>query len=168
MKILFLDVDGVLNSGRWLYERNARKESRDDGDERALEDRFNHLVLPVERMDSVDPDAVARLNGLLTRVETKVVVSSTWRLGRSARETFDVLTAFGVEADFFDVTPDIGGRRGRQIDRWLENHKGMVTKFAIVDDDADMEPHHARLVKTTFQDGLLDTHVEQLYHLLKD
>jgi hypothetical protein len=54
MKVLFLDIDGVLNCAK---TKNPRK--------------FPYVV---------DPKLLARLSGLLDRTGAKVVLSSSWRL----------------------------------------------------------------------------------------
>jgi hypothetical protein len=167
MKILFLDIDGVLNSWDWWTRRAALHESRDDGDERPIHDRLSHLVLPVHREEDFDPIAVARLNAFIERTGATIVVSSTWRKGRTLQELIDVMRFFGVTGPIFDKTPELNTRRGREIDHWLKSHGTMVEKFAIVDDDSDMDPHMDRLVKTEFATGLLDEHCERLAKLLE-
>lgn len=138
MKVLFLDVDGVLNSQRWPSS-----------------------FMP-ER--AIDPQAMQLLNDLVGRTGAEVVVSSTWRLlepdmaGRLARN--------GFVGQVIGQTPEIrGAPRGREIVTWLSQHPD-VERFAILDVNADMESLHYRLVQTSFETGLEQAHVELAVSLL--
>lgn len=167
MRVLFLDIDGVLNSAEY-WGRRTREQRRYD-----------------ERsgvMGGLDPRAVTRLNGLLKRTGAKICVSSTVRLSYPEPEAlYAQLRYYGVEAEFVGVTPrllrDLKDRdgnhvgysqvRGHEIDAWLREHPE-VARFAIVDDGSDMDPHMARLVQTSFEDGLLNHHCDALEMLLTE
>lgn len=55
--------------------------------------------------------------------------------------------------------------RGAQIQSWLDDHPE-VTHYVVLDDDADMGPVLDRLVKTTWEYGLLDEHVDRAAGML--
>ena len=164
MKVVFLDIDGVLNSHDWWYARTS------------------------DRHD-IDPRNVAVLNEITQPVAASIVVSSTWRLhyrGRyqdhdGERPTWrflgDLLHSHGVLAPIIGITEQLpavpdgkGGRkscpRGLEIRAWLEAHAG-VTHFVVLDDDMDMdgvEDHH---VKTDMRTGgLRRAHVAPALSLL--
>ncbi len=167
-RYLLLDVDGVLNSWDWWQRRSDRDAKIDDGDERSRATRDAvHALLVCPALYELDPVAVARLNGLLARTGARVVVSSTWRLGRTHAELYALLRGQGVVADFAGTTPELRSRRrGHQIQAWMDATGVRDSQIAIVDDDSDMEHLAHRLVKTEFATGLLDCHVERLCAML--
>lgn len=154
MKVIFLDVDGVLNS-EYDYKLNNRK-----------------CILYAE----VEDRPLALLKELVERTNAKVVISSSWRIGceRSGRRS-----AFGeelfkklerrlhdYEIDIFDITPSLRGQRGDEIRQWLQEH-GDVESFVILDDDSDMcEFTETNLVKTKYSHGLQKEHVNAAIQLL--
>ncbi|CAO4181449.1 hypothetical protein EEDFHM_03924 [Methylorubrum populi] len=144
--ILFLDVDGVLNT-------HAGWRAGHDG------------------LRSLDPGPVARLNGLCARTGCRVVVSSTWRGGpyRGPDGCRARLRALGVRVRFhrdWRTGRDRSRIRGREIAAWLAAHPE-VTAYAIVDDDGDMLPDQMpRLVQTGYELGLEAAHAERLAALL--
>lgn len=154
-RILFLDVDGVLNTH--------------DGWEAG---HHGH--------DSLDPGPVARLNRLCARTGCRIVVSSTWRIGpyRGPDGCRANLRRMGVTGPFHrnwrtrdralnDELTYEDRPRGKQIRDWLLAHPE-VTAYAIVDDDSDMLPEQMpRYVKTQFKDGLQDVHADRLVALLE-
>lgn len=92
-KVLFLDIDGVLN----LEDGN-----RDS----------NHI----------DKDMVAHLNWIIKSTGVKVVISSTWRSSMSAAQIHDHLSKFGFDGDIIGCTADNGKARFAQISDWLDDH----------------------------------------------
>jgi hypothetical protein len=155
MKVLFLDIDGVLNSRKYL--------------------KFcvTQGILPD---DKIDPEAVARLNQITAATDAKIVVSSTWRLPYVWNKQLDRLVALlqknGIKGDIIGMTPDHQRSHGRggEIQDWMRRCKldGIqIETFVILDDDNDMGDLDKFLVQTTFSDGLLDTHVQAAIDLLK-
>src|SRR5713101_2329269 len=75
-RVIFLDIDGVLAPiRRW--------------------DRYGDL----------DPACIQVLNGIVARAEANVVVSSTWRYGKTAPELQEMLEAEGFKGCVLDKTP---------------------------------------------------------------
>lgn len=147
MKILFLDIDGVILSGRALWATN------------------DHTHLEAE--------AIKMLNEVCERTGALVVVSSTWR--RDARCRSRLLDA-GFTGRFHrdwrtplphEVAAKWRSRnRGGEIADWLSRHRE-VSRYAIIDDDSDMLPKQKRaFVQTVFADGITAAHVEQLVAIL--
>lgn len=137
MRVVFLDIDGVLNSGR-----TARA--------------FRSIAL-----QRLDPVAVALLHNIVTRANAQIVLSSTWRIGANWRE----LTARclcgagwpveGFDSIFIDRTPtNIGGCRGNEIQHWIDAQDEPVD-FIIIDDDSDMlDSQLDRFIRVDRQIGL--------------
>ena len=154
MKVLFLDIDGVLNSEVFMRRR--------------LDSQDNAAWI-----NMLDPEAIERLNHILdTLSEVKVVLSSSWR-SAGKDEIQQALEQRGFRGTLIDVTPSletmdgliwISPDRGTEIDTWLKGKD--VESFVILDDDDDMEPHMDRLVQTSWEFGLTDEHVEKIIELL--
>lgn len=140
--VLFLDIDGVLNSTRtfvWINQNN----------------------LPT---DTLDPVSLALLKFIKETTFCKIVVSSSWRVIYTKEE---IEKAIGVEVD--DLTPILntkGRIRGNEIDLWMENNY-YPSKYAIMDDDSDFLPNQKdHLVKTKFDEGLGWEHAQRVIQLL--
>ena len=149
MKVIFLDIDGVLNTGRYLEELW----SQDLG----IRDSRGHLF---------DPKCVSRLRKFLDDTDIKIVISSTWRMDGLSKMK-ELWHHRKLPGEVIDVTPvHHHGPRGREIEAWLEKHP-KVEKYAIIDDDSDMLPEQLSFfVKTTWQNGIEDKHIKQLEKIL--
>ena len=132
MKVLFLDIDGVLNSTRTAVANGG----------------YPHEL---HHREAFDWTSIKLLQRLCDSAGVQVVLSSAWR---NFCDFKDVGAAFGLS--IVDRTPDHrGGPRGEEIQAWLDAHPE-VTHYAIVDDDADMlEGQQAHFVRTDAFDGLL-------------
>ena len=139
-KILFLDIDGVLNSLAFLETQDTAA--------------------------TMDPVAVERLNRIVDATQCKIVVSSSWRCGVKFSHLVGILRNFGVRGEIIDKTPELDivqFSRGDEINTWLRLHSE-VTHFVILDDNTD--PQMRNLVETHFKTGLTDEHVEQAIRML--
>jgi len=140
-RIVFLDIDGVLTS-----RKSVRK--------------FGHYR-------SFLPSSVGALNHILEYTGAQIVISSSWRVGRTLDDLREVFNQQGVVGSkIIDVTPAPMGVRGREIDSWLRITSVSVESFVIIDDGFDMENHVARLVRTTFEDGLNMLHADMAIRIL--
>ena len=149
MKVVFLDIDGVLNSRLWFERRetNAHNMAND-----------------------IDPEAAARVQRLCDETGAVLVISSTWRLIHQLNAIRTVFKSKGLTAHVIGKTPERPrGDRGDEIQRWLDlanlfplRPSGMV----IIDDDADMLHLMPWLVKTTFFDGFTDSDVTRAAAML--
>lgn len=147
IKVIFLDVDGVLNN--------------------------NHTkrLTSWTRTTFVDDKHIRRLKHIINATDARVVLSSDWRYDREDErynldflELRDELLKWKIE--FYGFTPEVGnGHRGTEIDVWLKEHDE-VTNFVILDDRKDMEPHMEHLVQTTLANGLLEEDVEKAIEIL--
>lgn len=158
MKIIFLDIDGVLNSNDWYMYRQCKIVSGDipSGD-----------VTKKYPFYEFDPKAIARLNKIIVQTNAKIIVSSTWRLGRRAEDLQEILTSVGCIGEVIGTTPSMRGTsingekdsytipRGCEIDwtlnkygfsrvNWSEKYqdevieKAEIKNYVILDDDSDM------------------------------
>jgi len=154
-KILFLDIDGVLNSAQSaLYHRKAHG----------------------ERMPEFElcPIATSNLQYIFEQVpDLRIVVSSTWR-GWGIKRMKSILSDYKIRPGYvIDVTPWIETKDGKHVKRgieiqtWLDRNKDMVTDFVIVDDDSDMEHLLPYLVQTDGYEGLMWRKAQEIIDKLK-
>jgi hypothetical protein len=123
--VIFLDIDGVLAPiRRW--------------------DRYGDL----------DPACIRVLNEIVAGGGADVVVSSTWRHGKTIAELQDMLQTEGFAGYVVDKTPTTmaGASRGDEIAAWLAEHA--IDGYVIIDDHADMGALRTRLVQTHPAHGL--------------
>lgn len=146
MKILFLDVDGVLNTSRAVT------------------------------MLSISKPCLRRLKKVITDTGCELVLSSTWRMHMDAKAKLhrvglrfagETCEPFMLE-DCDDFTKDIWSKRGDEIQKWLNEHPE-VTEYVIVDDDGDMLDNQLRhFVQTTFEHGLTETLAYRITYILNN
>lgn len=140
MKVLFLDVDGVLNYRGFLQH----------GQRPATEDQ----ICPVR---------AARIQEVCDRTGAVLVLSSTWRLSRTRRSMQAILKRRGVTAPIVDTTMWFPlGPRGEEIGAWLDTHD--VDGFCIVDDDVGA----THMLGTTKPSRRLASHYVRTYYDFRD
>ena len=131
MRILFLDVDGVLN--RKGFEP----------------------VDAVELASWIEPALAARLAAAIRAIDAQVVMASDWRTACSLDELRAQLARAGIDAPLRDITPVIDGQpRWREIEAWMVEHRVHPEDIVIVDDELTMGPLGWRHVRTSPLDGL--------------
>lgn len=151
MKVIFLDIDGVLNSTRSAAALGGMPWPG------LHKERDWHLF---------DPVAVGLLRRACNKTGAVCVLSSSWRMHMGASGISDLADCLGVR--IIGQTRNSRGAeiRGEQIAEWIDGHPE-VTSWAILDDDSDMLPEQKeRFVKTRFSEGFLFEHYMQLVSLL--
>jgi hypothetical protein len=148
-KIIFLDIDGVLNSEK-AYLR---------GDCKYVEWEWEDGTK--EHHQSFCPVSKLYINHLIKITEAKVVISSTWR--RSGLDFMKkVWEVEEMAGEIIGITPSFRGDvdgytipRGCEIEKWLEDkgfshinwsvekqqdfvEKSGIENYIIIDDDSDM------------------------------
>lgn len=143
MKILFLDIDGVLNSFRSATAFNGYPHDFSEGG-----------------LAQFDMVAVGMVRQVCKECDVKIVLSSTWRLDCEPHEA-----AYALQLPIFDSTPVLRGKRGLEIKYWLDRHPE-VECYAIIDDDSDMlQEQMPFFVKTSHADGMSIKNFSQLKRL---
>jgi hypothetical protein len=159
-RVIFLDIDGVLNHVGWRAPAFYEAESM---------------------AELIDPATVARLDLLIERSGAEVVLSSSWRRVFSTEKMQGILELVGFRGRLRDRTPipheydgaayerltgsplPTPGRsvaRGYEIQQWLDAHAD-VEGVVILDDSSQMAHLLPWLVRTSMLTGLCDEHVEQ-------
>lgn len=142
MKIIFLDIDGVLCTKR------------------------SHFVYGKEGKmwfdwDPLGCDAIAKA----CRNGARIVISSSWRQEKNRDELFAQLRKFGLyellfQPDWF--TPITGDTRGSEIQHWLDRHRD-IGMYIIVDDNPDMLENQMRhFIRTDPDDGMTSENIKRL------
>ena len=177
-KIVFLDLDGVLNNAKtkllpviWRYGSEfTHREPPPDPEPSKL--NFDRLDFD-DRYNRLDPECVLELNRITSKTGAQIVVSSAWRIGPEVRFHYlkQYLKDEGITGEIVGRTPDfvlikgMFGIRGDEIQRWLEQHP--AESFVILDDNDDMTPYMDRLVLTERGPGLTKADADQAIKILR-
>lgn len=132
MKIIFLDFDGVLNNEAYYVKRHSA-------------DFKGYGEYPICEFDF---KCVQVLNHIIEKTGAKVVVSSSWRLGKSVDVLQKLLNDVGFKGEVIDKTSSFRSEeilRGNEILSWIKNNKEIIGQdyheyenYVILDDDSDM------------------------------
>ncbi len=179
MKLLFLDVDGVLNNTASCLARIGRLVATESqltafkniakyvGDEDELP------YGPTHTLETIDPVAVGLVNRLLLKDdELQLVLSTSHRnfftssnwpqpVEFGSLEHLMILGAYmhalGIRPGrIIGITPRLYLRRGLEVAKFLEDfdRRDEVTHHAAVDDDGSFNPIETTLVRTDARYGL--------------
>jgi hypothetical protein len=155
-RILFLDIDGVLNSVKFMKARHE-----------AGERNVGHAL---------DPTAVAQLQRVVDETGCEIVLSSTWRLIHSLSDMRGMLIAAGMRhpVPLIDKTPCLDRRhgsievnpgRGKEVQAWIDMRM-FTGPFCCIDDDTDFMPHQ-NLVRTDHMEGMTAEHADRCIEILR-
>jgi hypothetical protein len=119
MKVIFLDIDGVLNvipqgHDKWGAIFHTH-----------LVDNLKHII---------------NITG------AKIVITSTWRTGNGLPGMIEMWKERDLPGEVVGITPNFMVHfnttlcRGLEIDAYLKSHTD-ITNYVIIDDDSDMENH---------------------------
>jgi len=145
MKIIFLDVDGVLNN--------------DDT-------TSTHGVFV-----GWDKRCVDRLNHIIRKTDAAVVISSSWRMHRSMNEIIHLFNVeMGIRGTILGSTPIQNvEERGAEIGAWMKFFKKKtgrdIDRFVIID-DVDPLMFRDHWIETDTCIGLTNKDVEQAVRCL--
>lgn len=162
MKIIFLDVDGVLNSMQTCYMYHRLYKGNGLGgffnDDNEAPTRENVLW---------SQDLVDNLKRIVEETGAKIVISSTWRITHRWWNFPRMFAVYGwLDAPVIGATDRGGPIRGFEIQRYLE-HSG-VTEYVILDDSTDMlDSQKAHFVNTDLEVGLTSQDADKAIAILK-
>ncbi len=164
-KILFLDIDGVLNTKFWYRKM----------DDDTPRDKWGYVF---------DPMSVANLKRIVDETGAEIVISSSWKCV-GLRELRKMWKARKLPGKIIDATPDcmcdegmldldidfdlidIGASRGYEIREWLSRHGEQVSHYAIIDDMYEMLPEQqSHLVMTDSEIGITDEDADKVIAIL--
>lgn len=149
MKVIFLDIDGVLNSDKYFDK---------------IEGRDIHGI-----EEDIDVETIKLLRKAVEETGAKVVLSSSWRYIKRAEHLKQLLFDYGVLVH--SSTPYLKNERGEEIKKWLKEHPD-TEDFVLLDDevwDSYDEELLKKLVKMSdtngkkqFGDGLQEKDIEEI------
>jgi hypothetical protein len=152
VRVIFLDVDGVLNNSD-----------------------FFSRISNADKQELYDPDSVETLNKIVDQSKARLVISSTWRLLHPYTTLRAIFRRNGIRGTILDYTPELTyveeslvkrRERGHEIQQWLDDQEVKPDGFVILDDDSDMAHLLPSLVKTSFARGLQEEHIEPVLQIL--
>ncbi len=119
MKVIFLDIDGVLNSPVYNAKRNSNA------------------------LSFIDETRLPLIKEIVDETAAKIVLSSTWRQHWDKNK--QLCDEYGLHIDkvfkkyelnVFDKTPELGffSSRRDEINRWLNDTSEKIESFVIIDD----------------------------------
>ena len=142
MKLIFLDFDGVLNTpATWGNFTEGNGET------------------------AIDVDKVSRVNEIVGATGAKVVISSTWRRGRTVDDLQKLLLDRGAKFEVIGKTVETREERWKQIAAYLQWVKA---KYIILDDmDEAGFGHGDAFIQTDAMTGITQANVERAIEHLK-
>lgn len=164
-KIIFLDIDGVLNTSRW-HSQIDKNEPQD------------------EYGDKFDPISVANLAKIIDDTGADIVISSSWKsYGLSEME--DMWDERNLPGKIIGITPntisdelllnvdidsiELFHIRGEEIKEWLAMHGKRISNYVIIDDMDNMLPEQqSHFVNTNPTVGITEEDAEKAIAILKN
>ena len=165
MKVIFLDIDGVLNSTDYMHE--------------LIDNNVHEYEYFIYQF--IDDNAVNIILNLCKEYNLKLVITSSWRHFdlKSTLEYFNEIEnkklwplipyIIGVtprawienEQGYFDTLD-----RGYEIEKYLNENKE-IDEYVILDDDTDMlEPQKEHFIHIDSKHGLNDSYVDKIKKIL--
>ena len=123
MKILFLDIDFVLNSHKFEIQRDIKGEAY------------------TPYYSEIDPQCISVLNQVLEqRPSLKIVISSSRRDSLSLEEFKKLFSHFGVKEEKIIDTTSSGVKKETSIEQWIKENS--PSSFVVLDDDYLFDKDH--------------------------
>ena len=162
-KVICLDIDGVLNTGRWYskMDRNTPK------------DKYGYAF---------DPNAVANLKKIVDETGAEIVISSSWKsFGFSELE--EMWQDRALPGKLIGITPntvsdemllnadldhmELFSIRGMEIKEWLSKKGKYVSHYVIIDDmDNMLQEQKSHFVQTNPEVGITEENAVQAISIL--
>lgn len=154
MKIVFLDVDGVLNSQRVA-------------DRIGWGGHFNESEEATHENVKWGQSLVDNLKEIVQKTGAQIVMSSTWRKFFSIEKFKEMFAVYNFnDAPVIDKTPGGYRSRGMEIDEWLADNPH-VKQYVILDDYDDFLPEQAQYyVETDPEVGLSEEDRDKAIQIL--
>jgi hypothetical protein len=140
MNVIFLNIDGVLNSEYYNHTELVNRKKRGYGG-------FFTLKEEATKENVIwDPQCVRWLAYIVDRTDAKIVISSTWREYHPTHRFHEMFALYGVEFDILGMTmitytPYHRWRtqdfRGDEVRAWIAEHPFGGNHVILVDEGKD-------------------------------
>ncbi len=133
-KIIFLDIDGVINTKEW-HSKMTKDTPKDE---------YGYAFAPI---------AVANLAHIIDKTGADIVISSSWKF-YGVPKLRELWKKRNLPGTILDITPNtisdemllnanldefqLGVCRGNEIKEWLSRHEDIISNYVIIDDFDDM------------------------------
>ena len=155
MKIVFLDIDGVLNHEKFYGDTKTNRNIRK------------------YRKNNIDPRSAKLVVDLCKQTGAKIVISSSWRFD-GLDELTKRLRIAGIKDKYVlgvcsteHPNEFRGGCRGDVIQRYIDENN--IDNYVIIDDDIDMLEHQKdNFIKTSRWTGFTEADLKTAINILKN
>ena len=161
MNIIFLDIDGVLNTSD-----SFKKEY------------YKSKELNRSRIYPIDEDRLLYLLEIVNLTNSKIVLTSSNRvnfikinnklipLNNTGK---DILNAFNkYNLSIYDITPYDNNRvRGNEIKMWLDNNSNIDNYIIIDDEEVGLELYKDKLIKTNLNNEIYGLNIRHIDKAVK-
>ena len=166
-KILFLDMDGVVNSNNELEKYFSNLQKNGYTKENAFKQFQKDFCYSREL---IFPIFAKRITTICEKCDCDIVWSTTWRTIREYRNNIEyarkMLIKRGIPGErLIGYTPYLPySFRHKEICLWLKTYGKKIKRFAILDDrqDATYNTKRGRFFQTTIKDGLTEEITNQV------
>lgn len=160
MKIIFLDIDGVLNSGI-RHETEPYWYTKPTPDDIRIYHGGDWIEIKMLQM----------LKDLVDEYNLYIVGISSWfsRNEKLKHKNYKVIAEF-LDLPIIDISNNTGGQRDRGAIEWIKEHPEYEVEEWCYLDDADHlfdDPSDPRLVQPSGRYGLQDYDIEEIKKVLK-
>jgi hypothetical protein len=156
MKVIFLDIDGVLNYTDWYTS-----------------EEFQALKCDENTELDIDPKCAERINNICESTGAKIVITSDWRI--SWYGTLMRLQRGGINPEYIiDKTPELlwinipgfDKSRGSEIETWLNFHLD-INNYVIIDDRTDFRKEQKKFfIHVNPKIGFTDAQMNKAINIL--
>ena len=126
VKVLFLDIDGVVNN-------------------KHTKENFKGFIM------GIDPAMAALVQRIVRNSGCEVVLSSSWRLYQHSRDEVERKVC-----KFADITPILYAPRGYEIKAWLTLHPEIQHYAILDDAESILPEQRANFFQTIWESGLTE------------
>jgi len=145
MKVIFLDIDGVLNSNDTLQKIHYHQ-------------KFTGIS---PKCAELDEDNISTLNKLIKLTNAKIVLHSSWRYGYSKGDGA-ILTAFReMNLHIDDIVSIKIPNKEEAISAYIKTHPN-ISHYVILDDYPMFPSHESSFIEITADHGLTESYFPQI------
>lgn len=151
MKIIFLDIDGVLNTDKWEAHMLSQR--------LPMEDEFGIFF---------DKEAINNLAKIITVTKAQIVIHSTWKLGKTIDWLQLLWKKRSLPGNIAGITPDIPPFYSKmdEIATWLADNP-YISNYVILDDEDEFSSYQCQhLIRVDSAIGITEDNANEAIRIL--